>query len=164
MSTTTHRPHDAQPTAYRPHDAQPMTARPHEAQAAAHRPHEAQAATARPHDAQPTTYRPHDAQPFQTVAPGVEFCFLRRHGDAPAGSPGLTLMVRMAKGAHARHHGHPGGEEVYLVSGRLRVGSRLLSPGDYLWTAPGEAHDGFAEEETVFFAVLPGGLDLAAGA
>ncbi len=108
-----------------------------------------------------TTSRSHDAQPYETVAPGVEFCFLRRH-DGP--SAGLTLLVRMAKGAHARHHGHPGGEEVYLVSGKLRVGSRLLAPGDYLWTAPGEAHDGFAEEESVFFTVLPGGLDLAAQA
>lgn len=111
-----------------------------------------------------TTFRPHAAQPYATVAPGVEFCFLRRHREAGAGDPGLTLLIRMAKGSHARHHGHPGGEEVYLVSGKLRIGSQLLAPGDYLWTAPGEGHDGFAEEESVFFVVLPGGLDLGAAA
>ncbi|MGK3966796.1 hypothetical protein WMF38_21805 [Sorangium sp. So ce118] len=38
--------------------------------------------------------------------------------------------------------------------------SRSASPGDYRWTAPGESHEGYAEEESVFFVVLPGGLDL----
>ncbi|WP_438025413.1 cupin domain-containing protein [Sorangium sp. So ce233] len=103
-----------------------------------------------------TTFRPQQDQPFETVAPGVQFSFLRRHG----GGPGLTVLVRMEKGARARPHNHPGGEETYLVSGKLRVGERVLSPGDYLWTAPGESHDGYAEEESVFFVVLPGGLDV----
>src|SRR5687768_3245570 len=99
-----------------------------------------------------TTFRPHDEQPFETVAPGVQFCFLRRHPGGEGG-PGVTLLIRMAKGAHARHHGHPGGEETYLVSGKLRIGTKVLAPGDYLYTAPGESHDGFAEEESLFFVV-----------
>ncbi|WP_434044090.1 MULTISPECIES: cupin domain-containing protein [Sorangium] len=104
-----------------------------------------------------TTFRPQQDQPFETVAPGVQFSFLRRHG---GGGGGMTVLVRMEKGARARRHDHPGGEETYLVSGKLRVGERVLSPGDYLWTAPGESHDGYAEEESVFFVVLPGGLDV----
>ncbi|WP_437733279.1 cupin domain-containing protein [Sorangium sp. So ce1335] len=103
-----------------------------------------------------TTFRPQQDQPFETVAPGIQFSFLRRHD----GGRGLTVLVRMEKGARARHHDHPGGEETYLVSGKLRIGERVLSPGDYLWTAPGEGHDGYAEEESVFFVVLPGGLDI----
>ncbi|WP_437589588.1 cupin domain-containing protein [Sorangium sp. So ce1000] len=103
-----------------------------------------------------TTFRPQQDQSFETVAPGIQFSFLRRHD----GSNGLTVLVRMEKGAHARRHDHPGGEETYLVSGRLRIGERVLSPGDYLWTAPGESHDGYAEEESVFFVVLPCGLEL----
>ncbi|WP_437898099.1 cupin domain-containing protein [Sorangium sp. So ce124] len=103
-----------------------------------------------------TTFRPQQDQSFETVAPGIQFSFLRRHD----GGSGLTVLVRMEKGAHARRHDHPGGEETYLVSGRLRIGERVLSPGDYLWTAPGERHDGYAEEESVFFVVLPGGLDV----
>jgi quercetin dioxygenase-like cupin family protein len=94
-------------------------------------------------------------QSFDVVAPGVSFCVLRRHHEG-----GMTVLVRMDKGAHARLHDHPGGEETYLVSGSLRVGDRQLSPGDYLWTPPGEAHDGFADEESVFFVVLPSGLRL----
>jgi len=114
-----------------------------------------------------TTYRTHQDQAFDTVAPGVEICVLRRHAGAP-GAPrgpavlaGSTIVFRMAKGARAPLHDHPGGEETYLVSGRLRVGERTLSAGDYLWTAPGEVHDGFAEEASVFFVVLPDGLRLA---
>jgi quercetin dioxygenase-like cupin family protein len=110
-----------------------------------------------------TTHRLHQEQSFRTVAPGVEICVLRQHAGAqpgPAIAAGSTVMFRMAKGAHAPHHDHPGGEETYLISGRLRVGERTLLPGDYLWTAPGEAHDGFAEEPSVFFVVLPDGLRL----
>jgi len=109
-----------------------------------------------------TTHRSREQQPFKTVAPGVHLRVLRRHGDEPGdvGNPGITVLIRMDKGAHARHHGHPAGEETYLISGKLRVGSRILLPGDYLWTAAGESHDGFAEEESLFFVVLPGGLDV----
>jgi len=100
-----------------------------------------------------TTYRSHAELTFLTPSPGVHISILRRHdGD------GMTALFRMDKGAHAPHHLHPGGEETYLVSGKLRIGTKVLLPGDYLWTAAGESHDGFAEEESVFFVVLPAGL------
>lgn len=102
-----------------------------------------------------TLFEPATDHRFQPVAPGVEFCRLREHEN-----DGLTVLVRMQAGAHARLHEHAGGEETYLVSGKLRVGEHLLEPGDYLWTPPGVAHDGFAEEECLFFVVLPGGLQL----
>ncbi len=72
------------------------------------------------------------------------------------------MFVRMAAGAYAPLHGHAGGEETYLISGKLRVGEDCLVAGDYLWTPPGVTHDGHAEEETLFFVVLPGGLQVAA--
>lgn len=113
-----------------------------------------------------TTHRSHAQQSFRTISPGVHVCLLRKHagGDGQsvaAVTAASTVLFRMEKGAHAPHHDHPGGEETYLVSGKLRIGERTLLPGDYLWTAPGEIHDGFAEEESVFFVVLPAGLRLA---
>ena len=107
-----------------------------------------------------TTYRSRAELTFRTVSPGTHVSVLRRHdGDgASAGEGGFTALFRMDKGAHAPHHDHPGGEETYLVSGKLRVGSNILLPGDYLWTSPGKAHDGFAEEDSVFIVVLPGGI------
>jgi len=97
---------------------------------------------------------------WREVAPGVELSTLRSHGDGA----GATLLVRMTKGAHAMLHHHPGGEETFIFSGRLRIGELVLGAGDYLWTAPGVAHEGDAEEETLFFVVLPDGLRVGAAA
>jgi quercetin dioxygenase-like cupin family protein len=102
-----------------------------------------------------TTHAPGSEAPaFRTVSPGVELCALRRHADR-----GLTFMIRMAPGAYAPLHDHPGGEETYLIAGALRIGDRLLVPGDYYYAPPGEIHEGYAAEHgAVFFVVAPGGL------
>jgi quercetin dioxygenase-like cupin family protein len=100
-----------------------------------------------------TTFQPHTERSWRRVAPGVDFSILRTHG-----TEGLTLLVRMAAGADAQLHDHPGGEETYLLSGKLRIDGHCLLPGDYLWTPPGVAHAGHAEEESIFFVVLPAGL------
>lgn len=81
-----------------------------------------------------------------TPYPGVEVCGLRRND-----SGGGALLVKIAGGARFPEHDHPGGEEVYVVSGRARVGDALLEAGDYLWTPPGGTHDLRAEEDTVLF-------------
>jgi quercetin dioxygenase-like cupin family protein len=90
---------------------------------------------------------------WRAVDPGVEFCVVRQHEDG-----GQTVLVRLAAGADARLHDHPGGEETYLISGELQVGEHTLLAGDYLYTPPGIAHAGHAPVETVLFLVLPGGL------
>lgn len=101
-----------------------------------------------------------DRAAWREVSPGVHFCTLRAHGQGNGHERGETLLIRMEKGAHAPMHHHPGGEETYLLSGCLRIGEDLLTPGDYLWTPPGEHHDGIAEEETLFFAIVPHGVRL----
>ena len=101
---------------------------------------------------------------FKERSPGVELGLLRRHEGG-----GLTFLMRMQKGARAERHGHPGGEETYLLSGRLRIDRRaaadgqsrpsvVLEPGDYLFVPPGELHEGEAEEDCTFLVVAPGGL------
>jgi len=98
------------------------------------------------------------------IAPGVELRLLRRHEDQ-----GATFLVAMAKGARAPLHDQPGGEESYMVRGRLRIGQRtdssgmaladvVLDTGQYFFAPPGERHDGVAEEDCLFFVVAPGGL------
>lgn len=106
------------------------------------------------------------AQPpsFKPIAPGVEIGILRRH---PNG--GMTFLVRMQEGARAPHHDHPGGEETYVLSGKLRIGSRRaseraepdveLAAGAYFFAPAGETHDGIAvEPHTLFLVVAPGGV------
>ncbi len=101
---------------------------------------------------------------FQVIAEGVEMRILRV---APSG--GLTFLIRMKKGARAPLHHHPGGEETYLIEGRLRIQSRVdadsnpvpdvvLGAGDYVFAPPGETHDGIAEEDALFFVVAPEGV------
>ncbi len=85
---------------------------------------------------------------------------------------GLTFLVRMRKGARAERHGHPGGEETCILSGRLRIDRRVvddqqpqpdvvLAAGDHAFVLPGEVHEGIAEEATTFFVVAPGGIAAA---
>src|SRR3954466_14046265 len=59
---------------------------------------------------------------FVSRSPGVEVCLLRVHADR-----GLTFLIRMAQGARSERHGHPGGEETYMLSGRVRIEQRLAA-------------------------------------
>jgi len=102
---------------------------------------------------------------FVQRSPGVEISVLRIHPDG-----GRTFLVRMQKGARAERHGHPGGEETYILSGRLRIDHRVdaaaqpqpdvvLAAGEHAFVPAGEIHEGIAEEaETTFFVVAPGGI------
>jgi quercetin dioxygenase-like cupin family protein len=89
---------------------------------------------------------------------------LRTHPDG-----GLTFLVRMEKGGRAERHGHPGGEETYVLSGKLRIDRRVgadeqprpdvvLAAGDHVFAPLGEVHEGYAEEDTTFLVVAPGGI------
>jgi quercetin dioxygenase-like cupin family protein len=84
---------------------------------------------------------------------GVEFCALRRNDTG-----GGAALVRIAKGARFPAHDHPGGEEVYVVSGRALIGGEPVAAGDYFYTPPGGVHDLRAEEDTVLFVTTPNGV------
>ena len=99
---------------------------------------------------------------------GVEICVLRTHTDG-----GLTFLVRMEKGGRAERHGHPGGEETYVLSGKLRIDRRIgaddrarpdvvLAAGDHVFVPLGELHEGYAEEDTTFLVFAPGGIAVGA--
>jgi quercetin dioxygenase-like cupin family protein len=107
---------------------------------------------------------------FLPISDGVEISFLRRHEGA-----GATFLIRMAKGARAPRHDHAGGEETYLLRGRLRICARLdaagapvpdlvLAEGEYGFAPPGETHEGIAEEDALFLVVAPGGVSRATAA
>jgi quercetin dioxygenase-like cupin family protein len=85
---------------------------------------------------------------WSEIAPGVERGHLRstQHG---AG----TSLLRFAAGATTGDHRHPAGEELFLFSGRIRIGDTVLGPGDYLYTAPGGVNDAEAYEDSLLFQV-----------
>jgi quercetin dioxygenase-like cupin family protein len=101
---------------------------------------------------------------FAPIAEGVELSLLRKHDGA-----GATFLIRMARGARAPRHDHAGGEETYVLRGRLRICGRVdaaqnpapdlvLAAGEYGFAPPGETHEGVAEEEALFLVVAPGGV------
>ena len=87
--------------------------------------------------------------------PGVERAVL---WEVPGG--GRTSLIRMTQGAVIEMHGHLGKEELYVISGRLRIGDDTLGAGDYHHTGLGERHDVEAFEACMFLAstekVIPG--------
>jgi|Tabmets5t2r1_1033131.scaffolds.fasta_scaffold37714_2 quercetin dioxygenase-like cupin family protein len=90
-----------------------------------------------------------DAQWIE-VDRGVHLAPLHVIGDGAG-----TAFLRFQPGAVSGSHRHPGGEELYVISGRLRVGDRTLEAGDFLLTPPGGIHDAEAEEETLTLISVP---------
>jgi len=64
---------------------------------------------------------------------------------------GRSSLVRLVAGARFPRHVHHGTEEVLVLSGRVTVGGVDMSPGDYLFTEPGEEHDVVALSDAVIF-------------
>ena len=64
---------------------------------------------------------------------------------------GRTALVRIKAGTRAKRHRHGAGEDVLVISGRIRLGGHDLGPGDYLYTEAGEEHDVVALEDAVFY-------------
>lgn len=66
-----------------------------------------------------------------------------------------TALLRFDRAARVPEHRHPGGEDLYVISGRLRVGDLLLQAGDFLHTPPGGVHDAEAEVPSVALVSVP---------
>ena len=84
----------------------------------------------------------------QTPYEGIEFSAVG--GDSSVN----TAAYRIQGGLRLPPHTHPVWELVTVLSGRLRLGSDLLTAGDVLHTNPGESHDVEALEDTVFLVTV----------
>lgn len=51
-----------------------------------------------------------------------------------------TILLKFEAGARYPAHNHPGGEEIFVIEGDLRLGTNHLYAGDYLYTAPNGIH------------------------
>jgi quercetin dioxygenase-like cupin family protein len=81
-----------------------------------------------------------------TDYPGIERSLFRNNDTG-----GRSSVVRLAQGARFPRHAHHGTEEVMVLSGTVTIGGVELSPGDYLFTTPGEEHDVAAVSDAVIF-------------
>lgn len=51
-----------------------------------------------------------------------------------------TILLKFEAGATYPLHNHPGGEEIFVLEGAVKVGKDFLKAGDYLYTAVNNAH------------------------
>ena len=84
---------------------------------------------------------------------------LIRNGEYPAIDPAETLnrvhfdgmntrLIVAAKGCFIARHGHERSEEVYILSGRVRLNEDVLDTGDLMRTEVGEFHEAEALEDS----------------
>jgi quercetin dioxygenase-like cupin family protein len=87
--------------------------------------------------------------------PGVTGVFVKvlRFDEATHRAP--TILLKFAPGASYPGHVHPGGEEIFVLEGDIRLGKDHLRAGDYLYTAPGNVHAVHSEGGCVVFVSVP---------
>jgi quercetin dioxygenase-like cupin family protein len=87
---------------------------------------------------------------WREIAPGVE------RGELRANKPGAgAALLRFAAGSSSGDHRHPDGEELFVLRGRLRLGTAVLGAGDYHYTPPGGVNDAEAYEDAILFQIQP---------
>jgi quercetin dioxygenase-like cupin family protein len=73
---------------------------------------------------------------------------------------GRTSIVRLKAGARGPTHTHQAGEDLLVLSGKIRIANQTLGPGDYLYTDAGEAHQLEALEDSVVYASTDKPIDI----
>jgi anti-sigma factor ChrR (cupin superfamily) len=71
--------------------------------------------------------------PWEEVAPGISCKLLATDTEHHR----VSMLVRLAPGAHYPPHRHAGVEELHLLDGELWIDERKLYPGDYNRGQPG---------------------------
>ncbi|MBT9317501.1 cupin domain-containing protein [Leptothoe spongobia] len=88
----------------------------------------------------------------QTSFPGIWFgCFESNHEvqDHPT-----TMLTRFDPGGFFPHHGHPGGEEILVLSGEFSDETGVHPPGTYMLNPEGFNHRPYSEEGCLTFVKL----------
>lgn len=66
-----------------------------------------------------------------------------------------TILLKFDAGATYPLHNHPGGEEIFVLEGDVKLGKDLLKTGDYLYTAVGGKHSVSSENGCVVLVKVP---------
>jgi quercetin dioxygenase-like cupin family protein len=66
-----------------------------------------------------------------------------------------TILLKFAAGATYPVHDHPGGEEIFVIEGDLKLGRDHLYAGDYLYTSPNGKHAARSEKGCVVLVSVP---------
>jgi quercetin dioxygenase-like cupin family protein len=90
------------------------------------------------------------------VAPGVSSRRLRLDKETGA----ATVLLKFEPGTSFPAHNHPGGEEVYVLEGEIKIGGQTLRAGDYLYTPPDGKHAASTKEGCVFLLAVPKPIEI----
>jgi quercetin dioxygenase-like cupin family protein len=87
--------------------------------------------------------------------PGVSGVYVKvlRFDEATRRAP--TILLKFEPGASYPGHAHPGGEEIFVLEGDIRLGKDRLRAGDYLYTAPHNIHAVHSEGGCVVLVSVP---------
>ncbi len=66
-----------------------------------------------------------------------------------------TILLKFEPGATYPYHNHPGGEEIYVLSGEAIIENLTLAEGDYLYTPPNFKHSVTTKKGCTMFFVVP---------
>ena len=66
-----------------------------------------------------------------------------------------TILLKFDAGATYPAHNHPGGEEVFVLEGDLKLGKDHLYTGDYLYTSPNGKHAARSEGGCIVLVNVP---------
>jgi ChrR Cupin-like domain len=79
--------------------------------------------------------------------PGVEISIF--HTDSIAQR--ISGVLKAAPGMQYPRHRHAGVEEIFMISGDLRMGTEVYGPGDYIRSRPGSVHAPHSQDGCMFF-------------
>ena len=99
--------------------------------------------------------RSHDVPWRPLDEPGVAGVDVKALRFDPITGRAPTILLRFAPGARYPAHSHPGGEEIFVLEGDIRFGRKRLRAGDYLFTAPDNAHAVHSPGGCVILASVP---------
>jgi len=71
-----------------------------------------------------------------------------------------TFLLKFEAGATYPAHNHPGGEEIYVVEGDIKLGKDHLQTGDYLYTAPNGKHAVKSENGCIVLVKTPQAVEI----
>ncbi|MBK9375097.1 MAG: cupin domain-containing protein [Holophagales bacterium] len=74
-----------------------------------------------------------------------------------------TILLRFDPGASYPVHSHPGGEEIFVLEGDVRLGKDSLQAGDYIYTAPHNVHGVRSEGGCVLLVSVPEEVEILRG-
>lgn len=73
-----------------------------------------------------------------------------------------TILLKFDPGATYPLHNHPGGEEVFVLEGDVRLGKDELKAGDYLYTAVNNKHRASTQNGCVLLVKVPQQVEIIA--